>query len=221
MRGILLATIAFLLTSCLGKEPPAQTERFTLDFRNGHNLTILYDAGVRPWKNPNHPHPDLDYLYLVGNPGFDTNDQELNYWTVVLPGGEQFSIATSYVVITVLEDFDIARIDFRGTVKGAQEAADITMNICAAMKISVDESREELITRARNDVAWNAFTRSAGVDFSIALWVGARGGNNVTLQWRDYLPSNPVGAPLKQPIRGVRPPPGYEDVSMERPRRNR
>jgi hypothetical protein len=83
MRGILLATIAFLLTSCLGKEPPAQTERFTLDFRNGHNLTILYDAGVRPWKNPNHPHPDLDYLYLVGNPGFDTNDQELNYWTVV------------------------------------------------------------------------------------------------------------------------------------------
>ena len=224
MRSVLAATLTLLLASC-GKQPRSiPTETFTLDFRSGHNLKLVYDAGVRPWKEPHDPYPQFAYECHVGNPGLETDDQELNSWTILLPGGEQFSIATSWVKFQILEDFDIGRIDFRGTVRDARDAAVVAKRVCTAMNIAaaVADTPENLIERAADRVAWNAGIMSSGVDFSIAFWVTSelrrnKGSNNVCLLWRDYLPKDVWKAPLKKPLQGMRPPPGYEGSSMDPP----
>ncbi len=221
MRILPLMT-ALLLASCQRRAGTLQheTEKFTLDFRSGHNLKLVYDAGVRPWREGPEEYNFFASNCGVGNPGLETGDQELNYWTILLPGGEKFSFATSFVEFQILEDYDIARIDFRGTVRNARDAANIAKNICAAMNIPIADSAESMVHSQIYGMPRNKHVESSGVGFSIAFWAGGaegaeRGSENITLHWKDYLPKDSSKAPLKKMMTDLRPPPGYEGVSME------
>jgi hypothetical protein len=193
----------------------AYADRITLDFRKGHNLKLVYDAGLRPWRV-------TASTCMVGGNG----PKDITRWTIILPSGEQFDYASSMASFSVLEDFDIASIGFSGVDDvPIPEAVALTKSICTAMKLStdgLDAMIARLDDRTRRADYWTQDVERAKLRFHIVLELrrffdhtSAQVG--IDLRWRDFYPEDWSKAPLKHLIRDLKPPPGYEGASMAPP----
>jgi hypothetical protein len=204
----------------------AEDNGYRLDFQKGHNLKLVYDAGLRPWKETNS-------TCMVGGNGV----KDITHWKIVLPSGESFDYASNMASFEVMEDFDIGRIDFSGVDDTSiQDAAVMTKAICASLNIPTtgfDEMVASLNPQAKfnehpkKEEGWGQRVKRGGVDFDLMFVVRpfmdhTSAQVNITLQWPNYPPNDPTfsKAPLKRLISNLRPPPGYAGVSMASPPRD-
>jgi hypothetical protein len=200
-------------------------DEYTLNFQKGHNLKLIYDAGLRPWKTTNS-------TCMVGGNGM----KDITHWKIILPDSDSFDYSSNMASFEVLEDFDLARIDFSGVDDmPIQDAAAMTKAICLAMKIpttglsdyvaSLDEHAKFNEHTPEQSKGWGQRTELNDIRFNVALVMRpfmdhTSAQVNITIEWRDYLPKDWWKAPLKKSIADLRPPPGYEGVSMAPPPRD-
>jgi hypothetical protein len=205
----------------------AQGSSYTLDFQKGHNLKLVYDAGARPWKETNS-------TCMVGGNGM----KDITHWKIVLPTGESFDYASNMANFEVMEDFDVGRIDFSGVDDiSIQDAAAMTKAICTSLNIpltGLDEIVAGLNPGAKFNEhpqieknGWSQRVKVGGVDFFVAFVAHpfmdhTSAQVNITLQWPNYPADDPTFSkgPLKHLISDLRPPPGYEGMSMAPPPRD-
>ena len=198
---------------------------YTLDFQKGHNLKQVYDAGLRPWK-------ETSSNCMVGGNGM----KDITNWKIILPGSESFDYSSNMADFEVLEDFDLARIDFSGVDDmPIKDAAAMTKAVCLAMKIPttgfdeylacLDEHAKFNDHTPRQEKGWGQRVQGNDIRFDIAFVMRpfmdhTSAQVNITIEWRDYLPKDWWKAPLKKTITDLHPPPGYEGMSMASPPRD-
>ena len=198
---------------------------YTLDFQKGHNLKLVYDAGLRPWKVTNS-------TCMVGGNGM----KDITRWKIILPDSESFDCSSNMASFEVLEDFDLARIDFSGVDDmPIKDAAAMTKAVCLSMKIpttglddyvaSLDEHAKFNEHTPQQAKGWGQRIERDAIRFNITFAMRpfmdhTSAQVNITVEWRDYLPKDWWKAPLKKSIGDLRPPPGYEGVSMAAPPRD-
>jgi len=203
--------------------------RSVLDFRSSHNLKVVFDAGLRPWRVKG---LENDTCRIAGRTPADVAPLE-----IVLPGGERFDYAIQSADFSVWEGNDVERIDFIGAELDVTEAAGVAKRICTVMGLSragLDEWAARL--GPKKDAGeyaeqvhdrWSCRGGRRGVRFWLGLQplphfvetldrVGAQ--VNITLDWEDWRSPDPGGAPVKKHLtEPIKPPPGYEAVSMDPP----
>jgi hypothetical protein len=219
---------AFIFAALLASSAIAHGDpnRYTLDLRKGHDFKLLYDAGLRPWKETNS-------TCMVGGAGM----KDITYWKFILPNGASFDYASNMANFEVMEDDSIGRIDFSGVDDmPIKDATAMTKSICSSLGIP-NAGFEEMIAGlnpsskfndhpASEKQGWGHRETIAGIDFDCAFiarpfFDHTSAQVNITIIWPNRAPNDPYFSkpPLKMPIRDLQPPPGYEGVSMAPPPR--
>ncbi len=162
--------------------------------------------------------------------------KDITHWKIILPGAESFDYSSNMADFEVLEDFDLARIDFSGVDDmPIADAAAMTKAICLALKIPAtgfDEYVSSLDVHAKfnehpqgQEKGWGQRTELGDIWIDVAFVMRpfmdhTSAQVNITIEWRDYLPKDWWKAPRKKLIANLQPPPGYEGVSMASPPRD-
>lgn len=179
----------------------------TIDFSKSTNLKAVYDAGLRPWRFLK----EMDDLNL-------TNESI----RIVLPDASPFEMAVDICTLGVMAENQLSRADFSTDMDTLPAAAERTREICRALGIPTEDLDKAIDTFARmgdqspNPQYWNARIKKGTFDVSVSFKplfaLGKTLGRvYVTLTFHDS--SKPMKL-LKEP---VKPPPGYEHVSMDPP----
>jgi hypothetical protein len=190
-------------------EPPVAVG--TIDLRQGDNLKMIFDGGLRPYRLQ----------------GLETSCCVLDKstLTVILPNASPFALKVRGADIHLLDGNQIVSIDLFGLNTSVTEAVSLTKNICGAWNTAATGLDEAVA-----NLGMPASGKGWGVEFNQPK-IRAQ----VTMKPLYYNPlfnSNNVGAYvnvslilgdhfsgvkfLKAPIQ---PPPGYENVSMNPPPR--
>src|SRR2546428_11109810 len=96
-RG-LLTTLGLLTVSAV----TTMKAEYVLDFRKGDDLKVIYDSGLRPWRD------GFDECTIGGSPEL-TEDL-----FIILPTGETFAYSTYLAHLKVLQDNKLADMGCNG-----------------------------------------------------------------------------------------------------------
>lgn len=192
----------------------------TIDFSTGSNLKAVYDAGLRPWRiNPN----ERSILDLV--------DQRI---TVIAPGGGKFAMDVEIGSFSVLANHELGAADFVSQPMSLDEASRLVNDVAKALHIDVNvgagmeglEVKVDQMKRMRHGMPapqyWNGRGISRGVRTSVSLTplFGIPDLTPVRAKVNAQILFEKPGGITKSFGGPLTPPPGYEDVSMERPPRD-
>jgi hypothetical protein len=199
----LFAVAAFLLVEL---NALAGDGRFTIDLRQGDNLKVIFDAGLRPWRTP-----ELESISCEVGP---TN------LTVILPTGETFDTSVEMASFRVFEGNVLSHADFIGKVVNLQDAATSTRKICAALKIPTEDFEKALAnvgTWQNPGKSWCGTFEAGGVLCDVIFTPIHKSDRtdaevNITIGWRRQ-----TKFPLHSSLEPIQPPLGYENVSMKEP----
>ena len=197
-----LLTVYLALTSMNG-----MTEN-TIDFSKSTNLKAVYDAGLRPWRI----RPDERSTLLV------TNQQV----RLVAPGTTPFTLDVEIGNFDVHAGNELGEAEFSSQPTSLTQATVKAREVCEALGIPLNgfqEKATQLATLGDQTPVpqyWNGRGERSGIRFSVTLvslfaWEEPRGKISVVFQFSQ--PGKTLDA-LTDPIR---PPLGYEHVSMEPP----
>lgn len=182
-----------------------------VDFSKGTNLKTIYDAGLRPWR----VRPDERSSLKIVN-------EDL---TVVVPNGHSFPINVQIGNISVLEGNELSKVDFVSRPMSLEQAGASAEQACIALGVDTMGLREILSNLARlgdqtpSPQSWNGRGNGDGFRYSVTLsplfgMNETRGKVFVTLDFYKR------GMPMKFLTEPIKPPPGYEHMSMAPPETN-
>lgn len=218
-----LGWFAIFVVAFAGRSVKADSPFHTLDFQKSHDLKLVYDAGLRPWKV-------TGSTCMVGGDGM----KDITNWEIILPNGQSFRYSSNMASFEIMEDDSIGRIDFSGVDDTPiSDATAMTKAICASLSIPADgldamvaglDPKAKFNEHPKAEQGWGHRQTVAGLDFDLAYVVRpffdhTSAQVNITIQWPNLAPDpNPTMRPLKRLISDLQPPPGYEGVSMQSPR---
>jgi hypothetical protein len=204
---------------CLGlfATVPHISAENTIHFDESTNLKAVYDAGLRPWRVRT---DERSTLLLT--------DQQVR---IVSPGGGAFSMPVQIGNLGVLADNELGKADFISPPMPLHEAITLTREICGALGIkigqvdgmvSLEEKANELATmgnKTPDPQFWGGNHFIGRIHYSVHFTPlfglkETRGKVSVMFQFVD------PGKPMKFLDEPIKPPPGYENVSMEAPPRD-
>ena len=202
---LLFAALSFV---CLALFPSNGMAENTIDFSKSHNLKAIYDAGLRPWRVRANETRSLKI----------TNEQV----RIIGPGTNPFSVDVEIGDFRVLAGNDLGSADFISPPMSVQNASAKTREIAQALSIQMTglaEKVSQLTTLGRQTPApqyWNGRGEANDVRFEVTLnplfgWEETRA--KVSVSFTFYKPGG-VTESLTEPIK---PPPGYEHMSMVPP----
>lgn len=203
-----LALLLYFVTPILFPPPSSSPVSLgTVDFRQGGNLKMIFDGGLRPYRLQ----------------GLETDCCVFGKasLTVIVPHGSPFKFAVDRASIQVLDGNEIESIDLFGLNTSVPEAVALTKRICQAWNVpttGLDDAIAHLGTRPDIGKGWGADFNQPKIRAHMTLKplyylysVGAY--VNVTFRLGDrYEGVKFLTAPIQ-------PPPGYENVSMNPPPR--
>jgi hypothetical protein len=191
------------------------TAESTIDFSKSTNLKAVYDAGLRPWR----VRPDEVSNLLITN-------QRVR---VVAPNGGIFAMDVEIGDFGVLAGNQLSSADFISQPTSLEEALRQAKE--AAKALGIDIARGDgmggLVEKASEFAAlgdqssapqsWRGQSEINGVRYGVTLYPlfglnETRGKVYVTLDFYER------GKPMKFLTEPIKPPPGYEHMSMEPPR---
>ena len=192
---------------------PAPVAVGTIDLRQGTNLKMIFDGGLRPYR-------------LQGLESRCCVFGETSL-TVILPHASPFEFKTDRASIDVLAGNEIDSIDLFGENTTVPEAVALTKQICKAWGIpptGLDDAVAHLGAMPGDSEGWGTEFNQPG----IRAWVTFK-----PLYYNPlFYPLNNVGAfvnagfilgdhphGMKFLTQPIQPPPGYESVSMNPPPR--
>lgn len=202
------ATLLLLIGAQLGGVSKA-TAQHIIDFTKGKNLRQVYDAGLRPWRI----RPDERNSLKV-------TDQQIR---IIAPGAAPFVLDVEIGDFKVLAGNDLSSADFISQPMGLSQGIAKTREMCAALGVKMtgfDEKASQLLALGNQTPApqyWNGRGVRNDVRFSVTLnpLFGineTRGKVIVTFEF------HPPGKPMKFLKEPIKPPSGYEHLSLERPK---
>jgi hypothetical protein len=222
-RYSFLGCLAFFVAAIAGTSAQAGSPFYTLDFQKNHDLKVVYNAGLRPWKVTNS-------TCMVGGDGM----KDITNWEIILPNGQSFRYSSNMASFEIMEDDSIGRIDFGGVDDTPiSDATMMTKAICASLNIPTDgldamvgglDPKAKFEGHFNPEQGWGRRLAVAGLDFDLMYVVRpffdhTSAQVNITMEWPNLAPApNPTMRPLKKLISDLQPPPGYEGVSMQSPR---
>lgn len=204
------ARTVLLLTAWLSFANTAMAQH-TIDFSKGTKLNAVYDAGLRPWTT----NPKRSSLKI-------TNEQI----RVIAPGSTApFDIDVEIGTFPVRAGSELSEAEFISQPVNLKQATAKAQEVCQALGVPInglEEKASQLATLGSKTPVpqyWNGRGEKNGVRFSVTLdalfgWNETRGKVYVVLQF-----SKP-GTSLEPLMEPVKPPPGYEHMSMEPPKTN-
>jgi hypothetical protein len=208
--------VAVLLFGSFMATPHMMAEN-TIDFSKSTNLKALYDAGLRPWR----VRPDEISNLLV-------TEQQVR---VIAPNGKSFSMSLEIGDFAVLAENQLNTADFISHPTSLDNALRLAKDICQSLGVnvargdgmgSVDEKASEISTLGNKTPVpqyWNGRSEINGMRYSVTLqplfgYKETLAKVNVTLDFYQR------GKPMKFLTVPIKPPPGYEHMSMEPPETN-
>ena len=186
----------------------------TVDFTQGANLQQIYEGGLRPWRSKPQ---EFSSLHMT--------DENIR---IVPPRGRPFELNVEIGTLGILAGNQLSKADFTSQPMTFNQAVTKAREICQAMGIDIakgvgkesfEEKAAQLATLGKQAAApqyWNGRGKAEGVSFGVTLsplfgWDEIRG--KVSVYFDFYEP----GKPMKFLTEPVKPPPGYEHMSMEPP----
>lgn len=211
-----LALLALLFVEFLAGASSSVAQN-TIDFSRSTNLKAVYDAGLRPWT----ARPDQTGFLLI-------TDQQVS---VVTPNSGKFSMNVEIGNFGLLAANELSSAEFISQPVSISEATAKAREICQALQINMEigagmggfEEKAAQLARLGNQAPvpqyWNGRSEVNGVRYSVTLYPlfglhETRGKVFVSLSFTD------PGKPMKFLTEPVKPPPGYEHMSMEPPETN-
>jgi hypothetical protein len=189
----------------------------TIDFSKSTNLKAVYDAGLRPWR----VRPDEISNLLI-------TEQQIR---VIAPSGNSFVMSLEIGDFAVLAENQLNTADFISHPTSLDKALRLAKDICQSLEISsvrrdgmlsIDEKVSELSSFGNQTPVpqyWSGRSESNGMRYSLTLqplfgYKETLAKVNVTLDFYQR------GKPMKFLTEPIKPPPGYEHMSMEPPPRD-
>lgn len=203
----------FYLTACTSTACAQVANVPTIDFTSGHNLRVVYEAGLRPWRT----NPAERFTLMV--------DQER--LGITLPQAKRFEMEVEHASFRLLDENELGSADFTSQPMTVEQGQELTKEICEALDVSTD-GLDEFVARfhelvrnpaqgKRNEPrTWTRFRVKKGdIRYHIVFhplrgW--DRSFSTVTFTAEFYE----EGKPMKRLTEPVKQPPGFEHVSMER-----
>jgi|GEM_PF-2893517 len=180
-----------------------------IDLRKGDDLKVLFDGGVRPWRTPG-----LDRTHLeVGSSNF----------VLILSTGENFSLPVERGTFNVLEGNKLSACELFGQPTRVEEAIALTKKICSAVGVPVsglDQLAGNLGTTPDPSKYWTAQNISRGSNSLQITFQPVFGFQGVTASVRVFLGWKRSPSEMHILSEPIKPPSGYEGISLEPPRRN-
>jgi hypothetical protein len=177
----------------------------TIDLRQGNNLKMIFDGGLRPYR-----------LQGLESQSCVFDEAAL---TVILPNTSSFQFHANRASIHVLAENEIDVIDLFGEDTTVPEAANLVREICTAWKLpttGLDESIAHLGTMPDVGKGWGTELDQPDIRANVILkplYYPSSVGAYVNITF--HLGKHPHGMNfLTKPIQ---PPSGYEKVSMDPP----
>lgn len=205
-----LALLALLLLELLAGASNSMAQN-TIDFSKGTNLKAVYDAGLRPWR----VRPDEMRSLKITN-------QELR---VIAPGATSFIFDVEIGNFGLLAGNDLSKAEFISHPMSLSQAAAKAREVCLALNISMaglEEKVSQFATLGKRTPVpqyWNGRGEKSGTRFDVTLsplfgFDETRGKVFVAFDFYQR------GKPMKFLTEPVKPPPGYEHMSMDPPETN-
>lgn len=186
----------------------------TIDFTQGANLQQIYEGGLRSWRSKPQ---EFSSLHVT--------DENIR---IVPPRGRPFELDVEIGTLGILAGNQLSKADFTSQPMTFNQAVTKAREICQAMGIdmakgvgkeSFEEKAAQLATLGKQAAApqyWNGRGKAEGASFGVTLsplfgWDEIRG--KVSVYFNFYEP----GKPMKFLTEPVKPPAGYEHMSMEPP----
>ena len=199
--------LPFLLLLISAMQMQADT---VIDLRKGDDLKMLYDGGLRPW-----------HVLGMERSNLDSGPDNM---IVILPTGESFHLQVENASFTVVGGGKLVSCNLMGKQTSVEMAGAQTKAICNSLKLStsgLDELMKNPGTMPDPEKAWGSRDVSHDPMTVQVVFRPLVGFQNVTaivnvyLGWKRPMSENVIISP--EPIK---PPPGYEGVSMDRPPRD-
>jgi len=180
----------------------------TIDFSHSTNLRTIYDAGLRPWRvRPDEKH------------SLNLTDQKIS---VVFPGGGRFSMDVQIADISVLEENEIDKVEFISRPMPLDQVLLNAEQACSALEVNAGGLRKFVddLRRMGDQVPypqmWNGRGTANGCRYSVTIsplfgMSETRGKIFVTIEF------NQRGKSVKFLTEPIKPPQGYEHISMAPP----
>lgn len=177
----------------------------TVDFSQSSNLKTIFDAGLRPW-----------HLQGLENMHCELGNENLK---IILPGNVSISIIAGNVDVSVLAGNDLSSFDVFCESEPLDVATKQAKVICQSIGVAtnrLDDYIRTLNSPGSKTLGWAGDTTINGIDVQVRLQLvpsmqGARAEVMATIIWPH--PDETMKF-LTEPIK---PPPGYENISMEPP----
>ncbi len=199
------------------RSPTPACSPCTIDLTNDHNLSAIFDAGLRPWRVPR----------------AETHQCSIEWreqLRVVLPNGRSFELTIRRADMSVVANNELSFITLFGEDEGITSAIERVRGICHAAGIPSESFERVVAGLAGSSTGEKRWFKAAEVDdvrVSITfdpLDLGNRIVAGVLVQlnyqpsiarrWKKQGSIGPEYVPLTEPIQ---PPRGYEHVSMDPP----
>jgi hypothetical protein len=198
LRWVFAIVLACVFSSLMATP---SSEQHTVDFSKSDNLKAIFDAGLRP----------RQYLGLPG--GCELHNENLK---IILPENCSFDLEIESAEIYALAGNQIARIDFECGLKPIAQATANAKKICEQFGINTSNFDIYLDARERKDFTVRSkplLAKKGNISIQIVFDDSSIVSANimVVLEWA--IPNEKmefITGPMK-------PPPGYEDVSMAPP----
>jgi len=212
----LTVLLPLLLMGLFAAAPNVMSQN-TIDFSKSTNLKAIYDAGLRPWR----VRPDEASTLLL-------TDQHIR---VIAPNGKAFSMSVEIGDFDVLLENQLSTADFISQPASLEKALLLAKESCQALGInttrgdgmgSIDEKAAEFASLGNQTPVpqfWNGRSEINGVRYSVTLHP-MFGYKETLAKVYVTLDFYQRGTPMKFLTEPIKPPPGYENVSMEPPPRD-
>jgi len=182
------------------------SERHVIDLRQGDNLKIIFDAGLRPWRTRALEKRECGIAH-----------EELV--SLILPNGEQVELDVGRASFDVLQGNQLSEAAFFGVTESTPHAVRRVKEICRAARLS-DEGLDQIANHLGAHPDTRKRWSQAGMINNVRLWITFYPmwfRNPVEAQVWVFVQWSHGGGPMKFLSVPIKPPPGYEDVSMDEP----
>jgi len=200
LRWTLVSVFSPLIILSAADQPLTQR---TIDFTQSHNLKAIFDAGLRPWR-----------MLGLESAACELGNEDLK---ILLPDKCTINLVINRAQIEVLAGNELSSVDLFTNLTPAADAAQQAKSLCQALGIA-SQGLDDFINGRSNriDTFWGGDVTKGGVQVHITYDVASRYQNGyaeifLTLIWP--IPDEQMKF-LTEPIK---PPRGYENVSMDPP----
>jgi hypothetical protein len=213
---LLTVFLPLLLVGIFAATPNGMSQS-TIDFSKSTNLKAVYDAGLRPWRVRS---DEISTLLIT--------DQLVR---VIAPNGKAFTISVEIGDFDVLSENQLSTADFISQPTSLEKALLLAKESCQALGInttrgdgmgSIDDKAAEFASLGNQTPVpqfWNGRSEVNGIRYSVTLHP-MFGYKETFAKVYVTLDFYQRGKPMKFLTEPIKPPPGYENVSMERPPRD-